>query len=199
MTAVVHKQNNGPMKSRKNTQKTQWAKFTYIGHETRFITKLFKFFDNGISFTTRNNINTLLIESNNLDNKYNRCRVYQLTCTECNKKYIRQTRRPFHVQYKEHAHEYTHNGNEPNFAKHLDHQQALCPMEDCITVIHTISNSPMMNTIEKFHIYIETINNQLNRSTIMHNAIFETLLRNSSDETIEPKHNPTFTRPSVTH
>jgi hypothetical protein len=40
-----------------------------------------------------------------------------------------------------------------------------------------------MNTAEKFHIYKETRNNnQLNdKSTVAHNAIFETLLRNSDE------------------
>jgi hypothetical protein len=193
---------NGPSKSKTTTQKTNWAKFTHIGREMRFITKLFKSFDIGISFTARNNIDTRLRESNdNLDNKYNRSGVYQLTCTECNKKYIGQKGRPFLIRYKEHAREYTHNGRKYNFAKHLlDHQHALRPIEDCMTLIHTVTKGPM-NTMEKFHIYKETMNNShLNdRSTVTRNAIFETLLRSSSDMKLEPKHNSTFTRPLVTH
>jgi len=91
-STITHTRNNEPKTSRSKTQKTKWAKFTYMGRKTRYITKLFKPFDIGISFSTRNNINTLLKESiDNLDNKYNKNGVYQLTCTECKKKYTGQT------------------------------------------------------------------------------------------------------------
>jgi hypothetical protein len=81
-STIAHMRNNESMKSRTKTQKTKWTKFTYIGRETKFITKLFKSFDIGISFTTRNNINTLLRKSNdNLNNKYNSSGVYQLRKT----------------------------------------------------------------------------------------------------------------------
>jgi hypothetical protein len=54
--------------------------------------------------------------------------------------------------------------------------------------------------MEEVHIYKETMNNWLNdRGTVTHNAIFETILRSSSDRILEPKHNTTFTKPSVTH
>jgi len=120
-----------------------------MGRETRYITKLFKPFDIGISFFTRNNINTLLRENNdNQDSKYDKNGVYQLTCTECKKKYTGQTGRPFHVRYKEHARDYTHKGQKSNFAKHLlEEQHALHPMEDCMSIVHTVNKGPMMNTI----------------------------------------------------
>jgi len=38
------------------TEKTKWAKFTYIGRETRFITKAFKNTKVRIAFTTDNTI-----------------------------------------------------------------------------------------------------------------------------------------------
>jgi len=37
-----------------NVQKQKWAKFTYIGKETRFITKLLKDTNARIAFTTNN-------------------------------------------------------------------------------------------------------------------------------------------------
>jgi hypothetical protein len=187
-STTTNTRKNRSMENRTQTQKTKWAKFTYTSRETRFITKLFKPFDIGIAFTTKNNIGTLLREnSDNSDNKYNRGGVYQLTCTDCNKKYIGQTGRPFHVQYKEHAREYTHDNNKYNFAKHLlYHQHTLRPMEESMTILHAITKGPMMNTLEKFHIYKETRNNnQLNdKNRVMLNAIFDTILHNSSDKTL---------------
>jgi hypothetical protein len=41
--SILHKVSNTNNKVRKqDTQKTKWAKFTCVGKETRFITKLFK-------------------------------------------------------------------------------------------------------------------------------------------------------------
>jgi hypothetical protein len=45
--------------------------------------------------------------------------VYQLNCLAWNKRYVRQTRRPFQTRYKEHRREYQHNTLKFNFAKHL--------------------------------------------------------------------------------
>ena len=39
-----------------NVKTQKWAKFTYIGKETRFITKLFKDTNTRIMFTTNNTI-----------------------------------------------------------------------------------------------------------------------------------------------
>jgi hypothetical protein len=55
----------------------------------------------------------------------------------------------------------------------LDHQHTLRPMEHCMSVVHTVTKGPMMNAMEKFYIYKDTMNkNQLNdRDTVTHNAI----------------------------
>jgi hypothetical protein len=46
-----------------------------------------------------------------------------------------------------------------------------------MTPIHFISKGKHMNTVEKFHIFVETKrNNQINdKNTVQPNAIFETL------------------------
>jgi hypothetical protein len=150
---------------------------------------LFKPFDIGISFTTRSNTGTLLRENNEKrDNKYNRNGIYiNLTVPIVTKNLSDKTGRPFHVQCKEHAREYTHDSNKSNFAKHLlDYQHTLRPMEESMTIMRTVTKGPMMNTLEKFHIYKETRNNsQLNgKSTVKPNVIFDTILRNSSEKTL---------------
>jgi len=45
---------NKEKKQTQNNQKQKWAKFMYIGKETRFITKLFKSTNVKIAFTTDN-------------------------------------------------------------------------------------------------------------------------------------------------
>jgi hypothetical protein len=68
--------------------KTKWAKFTYVGRQTKFITKLFKNTNLKIPFTTENTIAKLLTQNKNRNtncNKFNKSGIYQLTCQDCNK------------------------------------------------------------------------------------------------------------------
>ena len=75
-----------------NNTTTKWAKFTYVGLQTKFITKLFRKTNIKIAFTTENNIAKFLTRKKDDDsNKYKRSGVYQLSCQTCNKKYIGQT------------------------------------------------------------------------------------------------------------
>ena len=60
-----------------NEQKQKWAKFAYIGKETRFITKLFKDTNIRIVFTTNNTIGkNLTMEQKTPQCKYNKSGVY---------------------------------------------------------------------------------------------------------------------------
>jgi hypothetical protein len=90
-----------------NKKQKKWTKFTFIGKETRYITKLFKKQDINIAFTTKKNMKHHLQQKNQRD-PYKGNGVYQLTCTTCNKRYVGQTGRLFQTRYKEHRREYTH-------------------------------------------------------------------------------------------
>ena len=46
--------------------KTKWAKFTHVGKETKFITKIFKHTTLNVAFKTQNTIGKLLSQQNNL-------------------------------------------------------------------------------------------------------------------------------------
>jgi hypothetical protein len=116
--------------------------------------------------------------------------VYQLTCRDCNKKYIGQTDRPFHIRFKEHVTDYRYENNESNFAKYLiENKHTLNSTEDAMIILHTTIKGRMLNTLEEFYIYGETKNNnQLNdRHTVTPNAIFDTVLLNSSDRALKVK------------
>jgi len=178
-----YKKHNGE----ENTKK-RWAKFTYTGKETRYITKLFRKSNIGIAYTTRDNLRHLLHhrQTNTTQNTYNRNGVYKLTCTECDKQYIGQTGRPFHVRYKEHAREYKYASNKSNYAKHLlDNKHTMEPIEKCMTVLHTTRKGPLLNALERFYIYHATQNDtQLNdKSTVTPNPIFDTIIKHSQNET----------------
>jgi hypothetical protein len=94
--------------------------------------------------------------------------------------------RPFHVRYKEHAQEFRHGTNKSNYARHLlDNWHPLQPIDNCMEILHTTVKGPMLNTLEKFYIYCETIiDNQLNdKNTVTPNAIFDAILHHSKDNT----------------
>jgi regulator of PEP synthase PpsR (kinase-PPPase family) len=79
-----------PPTNTQDTKQKKWAKFTFIGKETRYITKLFKKHDINIAFMTKNNIKHLLQQKNQRD-PYKGNGVYQLICSTCNKRYVGQT------------------------------------------------------------------------------------------------------------
>jgi hypothetical protein len=86
----------------------KFVTFTYIGKETKFIMKLFKHANIQIAYNTTNTIGNLLRQKqqyNKLD-IHNKSGVYQLTCPDCNMKYIGQTGRSFQKRYQEHMRDY---------------------------------------------------------------------------------------------
>jgi hypothetical protein len=86
-----------------NTQHdTKWATFTYIGKETKHITKLFKDTGIKITFRTNNSIKRILKPKPPLEqnDKYSSPGVYKLKCKDCLLQYIGQTGRSFATRYK---------------------------------------------------------------------------------------------------
>jgi hypothetical protein len=75
--------------NKRKRNKTKWTKFTYVGKETKFITKLFNDSSVKIAFTTQNTTGKLLSSKQNPNqNQFEKIGVYQLTCPDCNMKYV---------------------------------------------------------------------------------------------------------------
>ena len=84
-------------------QNQRWVKFTYVGRESRYITKLFRNTSLKVAYTTNNNLGKLLeMQETQKPNKFDKNGVYQLMCQTCRKKYVGQTGRPLHVRFREH-------------------------------------------------------------------------------------------------
>jgi hypothetical protein len=65
-----------------------------------------------------------------------------------------------------------------------------------MVVLHTRKKGRMFNNLEKFHIYKETKNNQINDlHTVAHNAIFDTILSTLSDRTPQYNNSPAVSTP----
>jgi hypothetical protein len=142
---------------KQGNQRHKWAKFTYSGKETRFITKMFKDTDVKIAFTTENTIEKrLAIKQETPQNTYDRSGIYQLTCPECKLKYTGQTGRPFKVRFQKHLSGFKYNNNKFNSPNILDKKHPMGTMEDIMDVVHITKKGRMMNALENFHIYKET-------------------------------------------
>ena len=158
------------------SQKRKWAKFTYIGKETRFITKLFKNTDVQVTFTADNTIERRLAMKHGTDHsKYDKSGIYQLTCPDCKMKYTGQTGRPFRIRLQEHFRDFKYGNNRSKFAQHLlENKHSFGPMEDIMDIVYVTKKGKMMDTLEIYYIYNETkSNNQINdKLTVKPNAIF---------------------------
>jgi hypothetical protein len=184
-TTLLHKPPKTITHHNDTTHDKKWVRLTYVGKETRFITKLFKNSSALISYTKRNMINKLLSTHNHIQqDKYEKSGIYKLTCPECKKAYVGQTGRPFSVRFREHFRDYRHANNKSKFAEHLlNHQHSFGPMNTIMDILHVTSKGTMMNTIERFHIYNETKNdNQIDdRGTVKPNTIFDSIIQVNSD------------------
>ena len=88
------------------TEKPTWARFTYVGKETRFITKLFKDTNISVAFTTNNPIRKHLTMEHKTQYMYDKSGVYQFTCTDCKMAYTVQTGGPFNIRLQEHMRDF---------------------------------------------------------------------------------------------
>ena len=57
--------------------------------------------------------------TNNTEDKFNKSGMYQLTCKDCNKKYISQTGRFFYTRFREHFNTFKRGNGCFKFAQHL--------------------------------------------------------------------------------
>jgi len=153
------------MEKKDNDKKTHWVKFTYIGKETRAITKAFRNTNVNITFSTNNTISNLLTaRHHNNKEKYDNSGIYQLTCPTCKKKYIGQNGRSFKTRFREHFRDFKQGNRKYSFAQHLlDNGHSMRPIEDIMGTIHVTNKGQMVDTLEKFHIFRETkLDNQIN-------------------------------------
>jgi len=108
-----------------------------------------------ISYITNNRLEKLLqYNTTGTKKQYDRSGIYQLNCPSCDKKYIGQTGRPFHVRFREHRQDYRHMCRKSKFAQHLlDEGHDFGPMENVMDIVQYANKGRMMDTLEKFYIY----------------------------------------------
>ena len=174
---------NVPPKTRNNKLQngSKWAKFTYVGKGTKFITKLLKNSPINICYTTRNTTGRLLSQQTTpKQNKFQSSGIYQLTCPNCKTKYVGQTRRSFCTRYSEHFWDFKHANYKSKYAQHLlENNHSIGPIDSIMEVLHPTSKGKLMDTIQRFYIYKITQENiQINdKNTSKPNIIFDMIIR----------------------
>jgi transposase-like protein len=108
-------------------------------------------------------------------NKYKKSGIYQLQCPDCHRKYTGQTGRSFYQCYSD----FKNRNYSSNFAKHLlDNNHSIGPITDVMEVLHVTKKWEHMNTLEKFHVCIETKNNNQidEKCTGVNNILFDAVI-----------------------
>jgi hypothetical protein len=146
------KQDQHTEKDKNHNQK--WANFTYVGKETKFITKLFKDFNINISYRTIKTIENFLNLHKSRSNLYEESGVYEPKFQNCPGGYIGQTGRNFKTRYKSHIQDIRNNKNETGFLHHiLNTGHSYNKIENTLKILNIQDKGPYLNTLEKFRIY----------------------------------------------
>jgi hypothetical protein len=112
-------------------QKQKLATFTYIGKETRTITRLLKDTNIRIAYKTENTMQNHLQPRKHETDKHNKSGIYQMKCKGCQQRYIGQTGINFKTRYKEHIQAMRSNKPNSRYSQHiLDTQHTYGTMED---------------------------------------------------------------------
>jgi phosphopentomutase len=95
--------------------------------------------------------------------------------------YIGQTGSPFKIRFHEHFRDFKQGNRKSSFAQHLlENGHSVGTMEDIMETVQITNKGQMMDTLERFNIFLETkTNNQINdRMTVKSNLIFDTTAHN---------------------
>jgi hypothetical protein len=102
---------------------------------------------------------------------------------------VGQTGRNFTVRFNEHKQAFQTNSHTSRFAPHLiEHNHSFGTIHNTMQILRHNRKGPHLNTLERFHIYVEYItNNYINdNQNIFLNKIFDILLKAYSQENPPP-------------
>lgn len=172
-----HLNNITPLVPITNKPDTKYYSIPFIGNTSLKIKKLLNEFNITISFSSSNNIKTLLSHIKDPTPPDSKSGVYALSCATCPSHYIGVTRRSFNVRFNEHISQIINNlvtqnsRVTSNFASHVLDNNHMYSRN--LKVIHNSNNSYLDEILEKYYIYIDNelrpdhlINEQLNFSNI---------------------------------
>lgn len=101
----------------------KYCRLNFCGNSGNKIKSIFKKHDIIVAFVNDKKIKNILGSTKDKEDKLTKSGIYQISCPECNKIYIGQTRRDIFTRFKEHRRHFIYNQPEKSaVAKHLmDH------------------------------------------------------------------------------
>jgi hypothetical protein len=103
-----------------------------------------------MSFKTKNTTGKLPKVNKSINKNLLNMAFNQLTCPDCNMKYIRQTGRPFHLRFKVNFCDFKYENGKSKFAQHLlQNKHSTGPMVDIKEILQITRENRMMNAFEK--------------------------------------------------
>ena len=94
-----------------------------------------------------------------------------------------QTDRSFRTRYREHIRDFKYNSGNSKYAQHLiENGHSFGPINESVTILHTINKGKMMDSLEKVHTYnITKASNEINdRNTVTQNILFDVVLQQTT-------------------
>ena len=146
-----------------------------------------------MAFRAKNTIGHLLTHKHPAPDKFSLSGVFKLTCSDCNKAYIGQTRIQFATRFQENKKAFRSHCQNSSFAKHLDKEaHSFGHKHDIMQILEYHRKGAHLNRLERFHIHTEAAkNNHLNEGhTVYPNAIFDTLLKTHRHKIPTPPNSP---------
>jgi hypothetical protein len=141
----IRRQATTPSDKKSDTTTHKWTSFTYIGKVTKFITNLFQKTSLKIALRTNNTVLKLLMPKHLTPDKCTRSGACKLTCLDCNKVYVGQTRRSFTERFNEQKHAFKTNSHTSNYAKHiLEHSHSFGHIQNKMEIFSTTKKEPTL-------------------------------------------------------
>jgi hypothetical protein len=120
----------------------------------------------------------LTANHNSAQNKYDKNRLYQLTCPNCEKRCTGQTGNPFKITFQVPLRDFKYGNKMSKFGHNLlENKHEIVTMKSTMHIIHITNKGKLMDMLERFRIYRETeAKNQINdKLAVQNNPLFETM------------------------
>lgn len=150
--------------------KKRWISTTYSAISTKIQKSFKKHTDYNVSFKTINNLKNNLQNHKDKISEENMSGIYQISCNDCNKKYVGQTKRNIQKRFKEHVSHVKHNRPEKSaVAQHSITTGHLFSSKN-LKILKQVKNPKFLNAWESYLINKTKEEHSLNEDCPIQNS-----------------------------
>ena len=138
---------------REEVTNTPFVTLPFAPSITKGLSKIFKGLDLGTVYSSGTNLRSLIGNPKDKVQPLEKSGIYEISCKNCNQKYIGQTRRSISTRFKEHMANLKHNRIEKSsVAQHIFENDHNIDHSN-VKLIRPISNCKFLNVFESLEIY----------------------------------------------